>query len=106
MVGMLAGLAGGLARVRLVEGLNQGQAFFQTRNPVAFVECVWRFVVNALVGSSHVSVQWKPLEGSIIAQICSLIARIAKVFFKQRGFQPKFLHQTGWTRTRCPVTLA
>jgi hypothetical protein len=86
--------------------LNQGQTFFQTRNPVAFVERVGRFAFNALVSSGHVSVQWKPLESSMIAQKCSLIAQIAKVFSRKRGFQPKFLHQTGWTRTRCPVTRA
>ena len=102
----LTRLTSGLPRMRLVEGLDQGQAFFQACNPVAFVEWGERVAFNAFVSSRHVSMWWKPLEGSMIAQECSLIAQSAEVFFKSNRFQPKFLHQTGWTKTRCPVTLA
>jgi hypothetical protein len=80
-----------LARVGFVKGLNQAQTFFQTSNPVAFVQS-FQGRGEWLSGAVHGG--WngrdKPEMGAIIGHDRSIIAQISKISSKSQTFRSKF----------------
>jgi hypothetical protein len=82
----------GLSRVGFVESLNQAQTFFQTGNPVAFVQTLlgrddgFCDDVHGGCGDGR----YKPEMGVIIEHKRSLIAQISKISRKSQTFRSKF----------------
>ena len=92
----LPSLRGGQARVVFVEGLQHGEAFVQTRDPVLLVQA--REMRQMCV---HGVCRGKPVMRSMIAQKRSLIAQIGFLGQAQKTFPIK-LHASnslGWCAT-------